>query len=132
MTVILKNMMLTGAMTVIATGSSAQLVIALLIVLINLLFVFKLGPFVHDADDYLSFLTSCQMFFLIMTDDPNTPTYDSNFMGTTLVVVNGFGFAAFVLSLMALHPKCRKKLNKKGKNEDNAAAKKNMTRVVPE
>ena len=63
-TVILKNMMLTGAMTVIATGSSAQLVIALLIVLINLLFVFKLGPFVHDADDYLSFLTSCQMFFL--------------------------------------------------------------------
>jgi len=48
--VILKKMVLTGAMTIIAPGSSAQLLIALLIVLVNLLLVLKLAPFVDDAD----------------------------------------------------------------------------------
>ena len=113
-TVIFKKMLLTGAMTVVAAGSSAQLVIALLIVLVNLLLILKLGPFVDTADDYLSFLTSCQMFLtllgglLIMTDDSTKPTYDPNFMGITMVVVNGVGFVALIFSLLALHPKCRK------------------------
>ena len=126
-TVIFKKMLLTGAMTVVAAGSSAQLVIALLIVLVNLLLILKLGPFVDTADDYLSFLTSCQMFLtllgglLIMTDDSTKPTYDPNFMGITMVVVNGVGFVALIFSLLALHPKCRKRLN--GKNM--------TTKVVP-
>ena len=116
-TVIFKKMLLTGAMTVIAAGSSAQLVIAELIVLVNLLLILKLGPFVDAADDYLSFLTSVQMFLtlhgglLLMTDNPSEPTYDATFMGIALVVVNSVGFAALVFSLLALHPKCRKRLN---------------------
>ena len=139
-TVIFKKMLLTGAMTVIAAGSSAQLVIALLIVSINLLFILKLGPFVDAADDYLSFLTSCQMFLtllgglLLMTDDPTEPTYDANLMGITMVAVNGVGFVALLCSLMALHPKCRKILN--GKKEqtitsDGESGNRNKTKVVP-
>ena len=122
MTVVIKKMVLTGAMTIIQPGSSAQLVIALLVVQVNMLFVLKLGPFVDTADDYLSFLTSGQMCLtllgglLLMTDNPTSPTYGSDMMGTILIVINSFGFVALILSLFALHPKIRACLNKRGTN----------------
>merc|ERR1712166_303922 len=127
-TVIFKKMMLTGAMTIIEPGSSAQLVIALLIVQVNMLCVLKLAPFVDDADDYLSFLTSFQMLLtllgglLIKTDNPLDPTYDSNMVGLVLVVVNSFGFIALAFSLMALHPKVRACLNKSSKSKGDTRA----------
>ena len=83
-------MLITGAMTIIVPGSSAQLVVALLLVLINMLLVLKLAPFVDTADDYLSFLTSFQMSLtllgglLIKTDNPLDPTYDPSLMGVIL------------------------------------------------
>ena len=119
-TVILKKMMLTGAMTIVAPGSSAQVVIALLIVMVNMLLVLKLAPFLDDADDWLAFLTSVQMMLtllgglLLMTDNPTDPTYDPNFMGVTLVVINAFGFVALMFGLMALHPAIRRRINKFG------------------
>ena len=133
-TVIFKKMLLTGAMTIIAAGSSAQMVIALLIVLINLLLVLKLGPFVDDTDDWLAFLTSMQMLLtllgglLIMTDDSTKPTYDSTFMGVTMVVVNSFGFFALLISLIMLHPKCRKRINGK---QINTKTNRSKVRVTP-
>ena len=141
--IIFKKMLLTGAMTVIAAGSSAQLVIALLIVLMNLLLMLKLAPFVDEADDYLSFLTSGQMFLtlqgglLIMTDDPIDPTYDVHFMGIAMLAINGVGFVALIVSLMTLHPKCRKRLNRKNKQErrknmaGERSSRNNATKVVP-
>merc|ERR1712166_969320 len=123
-----------GAMTIIASGSSAQLVIALLVVLLNLLLVLKLGPFVDNADDWLAFLTSMQMLLtllgglLIMTDDSTKPTYDSTFMGVTMVVVNSFGFFALLISLIMLHPKCRKRINGK---QINTKTNRSKVRVTP-
>ena len=138
-TVILKKMLLTGAMTIVAAGSSAQMVIALLIVLLNLLLVLKLGPFVDSTDDWLAFLTSMQMLLtllgglLIMTDNTDEPTYDSTFMGVTMIVVNSFGFFALVLSLIMLHPKMRKKCNKVEQNIDdrNLSTCSGTTKVTP-
>jgi len=132
--VIFKKMLLTGAMTIIAAGSSAQMVIALLIVLINLLLLLKLGPFVDETDDWLAFLTSMQMLLtllgglLLMTDDPTKPTYDSTFMGVTMVVVNSFGFFALLISLIMLHPKCRKRINGK---QINTKTNRSKVRVTP-
>merc|ERR1711865_855159 len=134
-TVIFKKMMLTGAMTIIQPGSSAQLVIALLIVLLNMLFVLKLAPFADDADDYLSFLTSFQMLLtllgglLIKTDNPSDPTYDSSKVGLVLVVVNSFGFVALAFSLIALHPKVRACLNRSPKSKSGGIA--TRTQVMP-
>ena len=127
--------MLTGAMTIIQPGSSAQLVIALLIVLLNMLFVLKLAPFADDADDYLSFLTSFQMLLtllgglLIKTDNPSDPTYDSSMVGLVLVVVNSFGFVALAFSLIALHPKVRACLNRSPKSKSGGIA--TRTQVIP-
>ena len=131
----ISSVMLTGAMTIIQPGSSAQLVIALLVVLINMLFVLKLAPFADDADDYLSFLTSFQMLLtllgglLIKTDNPSDPTYDSSMVGLVLVVVNSFGFVALAFSLIALHPKVRACLNKSPKSRSGGIA--TRTQVMP-
>jgi hypothetical protein len=46
---------------------------------------------------------------LLMTDDPEAPTYDSNLMGITLVVVNALGFIALLFGLLALHPAIRRR-----------------------
>ena len=149
MTVVIKKMILTGAMTIIQPGSSAQLVIALLVVQVNMLFVLKLGPFVDTADDYLSFLTSGQMCLtllgglLLMTDNPTSPTYGSDMMGTILIVINSFGFVALILSLFALHPKIRACLNKRNNGSNRSGTeqkdgilklknlKNNSTKVAP-
>jgi hypothetical protein len=58
--VLVKKMLLTGAMMIVSPGTSAQLLIAILIVLFFMLCVLKLAPFVDDIDDWLSFLTSLQ------------------------------------------------------------------------
>ena len=138
--VILKKMLLTGAMTIIVPGSSAQLVIALLIVFINTSLVLKLAPFVDEADDWLAFLTNIQMVItllgglLLMTDDSTAPTYDSNFMGIALVVINSFGFIALLLGLLGLHPAVRRCVNKTNlltKKNKETEKDKNSTQVVP-
>ena len=126
-------MLLTGACTIITPGSSLQITIALLIVLLNLLLVLKLGPFVDAADDWLAFLTSFQMLLtllgglLLMTDDPTSKTYPTETMGTMLVAINLFGFVALLASLIALHPKIRKCLNRTGEETESS----NTSKVVP-
>ena len=136
-----KKMLLTGAMTVIAAGSSMQLVIAMLVVLTNLLLTLKIGPFVDDADDFLAFLTSLQMLLtllgglLIKTDNPADPTYDKNMMGVILIFINSVGFFVLAMSLVSLHPKVRACLNskqkKKKKGFNEQVSKGNTTKVVP-
>ena len=133
-------MLLTGACTIITPGSSLQITIALLIVLLNLLLVLKLGPFVDAADDWLAFLTSFQMLLtllgglLLMTDDPTSKTYPTETMGTMLVAINLFGFVALLASLIALHPKIRKCLNKVGEETESShtnSSNGEMTKVTP-
>ena len=46
-----------------------------------------------------------------MMDDPTDKTYDPNFMGVTMVVVNSVGFFALIFSLAILHPSCRRRVN---------------------
>jgi hypothetical protein len=126
-------MLLTGAVTILAAGSSVQLVVAFLIVLFNMLLILKLGPFIDDADDYLSFLCSLQMLLtllggiLIKTDNSLDPSYDESFMGPLLVMINSLSFFALALSLIMLHPKVRKIIADKQKN--NSTTRK--SKVVP-
>ena len=49
-------MLLTGAMCVIAAGSTAQVLIAILVVLFFMLLVFKTEPFVDDVDGQYALL----------------------------------------------------------------------------
>ena len=114
---IFKKMLLTGPMVIIASGSSVQIVIALMVVLIFMLMMLKLAPFEDDADDWLSFLTSFQMLvtliagLLIKTDNPTNPTYDSETTGIIIIAVNSMGMIALFLSILTLHPAIRRRIN---------------------
>ena len=126
-----------------APGSSIQLALALVIVLGNLLIVLKNSPFVDDADDWLAFLTSLQMFFtlfgglLLMTDNPAKPTYDFGIMGSLLIFINSLGFFALAFSLAIMHPKVRACINNRKKTrlqEDEwgrSISEAGATKVVP-
>lgn len=107
-------------MTVIGAGNPIQIIIALLIVLLNMLAVLKLGPFVDEADDWLSFLTSFQMLMTLLgglilkmqeTSEADSK-FDSDTIGVILIVINCIGFFALAISLLILHPKIRKCVNK--------------------
>ena len=119
--VIFKKMILTGVMCVVGAGSSAQLVIALLVVLVYMQLVLKLAPFVDNTDDWLSFMTSFQLLItllgglLLFTDDPDPAqkTYDSEIMGVVLIGVNLIAFVALLVSLVLLCPCIRRRCEKK-------------------
>jgi hypothetical protein len=125
-------MLLTGALTVVAPGSSVQVVIAIIVIMINMLIVLKYGPFADPADDFLSFATSIQMVFtllvaiLLMTDQ-NSAYYDATYMDAILIVVNSFSLIALTFSIAAMHPKVRAKLNRFGSDGKSAA----LAKVTP-
>jgi hypothetical protein len=125
--VVVKKMLLTGFMCIVAAGSPLQLAIAIMIVLFNLLLVLKLAPFVDDTDDWLAFLTSLQMLITLfaallmysdadikmplLSADGSVEDRDFNSMGVLLVIVNSVGIVALVVSLITMHPKVRQCIN---------------------
>ena len=59
--VVLEKMILTGGMCLVADGSAIQTLSALLVSFFYMMMVLKTGPFLHDNDDVLSFVTSLQL-----------------------------------------------------------------------
>ena len=86
-------------MSLIAPGSPPQLMIALFICVAYMCLVLKTMPFEEDLDDWLSFITECQlsmtMFigFAIITD--SNRILNRGALDSFLLVVNCCGFVAF-------------------------------------
>ena len=108
--------------------------------LVNMLLVLKLGPFVDEADDWLSFLTSFQMLMTLLgglilkmqQGGTSSDAFDAESIGILLIVINGMGFLALGISLMALHPKVRACINKCGQPaEEGLNQKAASTKVTP-
>ena len=94
MVVVLQKMIMTGAMCVIAPGSSLQMLVAVLVTLIYMLLVLKTAPYEEDSEDYTSFvacltltLTTVGGLLLIM-DNMSTPTYQSQILGALLIAMS--------------------------------------------
>ena len=101
--------MMTGAMVVIAPGSSAQPLVALLLQLFFLLLILKAAPYSDDADDWSSFITSLTLAltmlcgFAIMADEgrADRDLGDSSLAGSLLVVISTACLVYEVFGLMA-------------------------------
>ena len=99
--VILRKLLLTGLVRLIAPGSPPQIMIALLVYVAYMCLVLKTAPFEEDLDDWLSFITECQlsltMFigFAILTD--TNRILHRGVLDQMLVVVNCCGFVAFMV-----------------------------------
>ena len=134
MVVIFKKMLLTGALSVVAPGSAAQIIIAIVVVMLNMLVVLKLGPFADSTDDFLAFATSMQMVFtllaaILLMFDADSKYYDPAYMDGVLVTVNMFSLFALAFSIASMHPKVRAKLNSLGRRKEDIAQA--SSKVVP-
>ena len=56
--ILLNKTLMCGGLVVIAPGSPLQVVFAILIMLLHLLFVLKLAPYVKDSEDWSAFFSS--------------------------------------------------------------------------
>jgi len=94
MVVILQKMVMTGAMCVVAQGSSVQLLIAILVMLAYMLLVLKTAPYEEDSEDWSAFVACVALTlttiggFALMTDNPNARTYESKVLGLILIGIN--------------------------------------------
>ena len=129
--VVLEKMILTGGMCLVADGSAVQTLTALMVSFFYMMVVLKTGPFLHDNDDVLSFVTSLQLVLtflgaLVLQMDQsiakaqmelvelkNTTQsamgnsaesmqhFDQTFIGYFLIVINVLCLVLMVFSLVA-------------------------------
>jgi hypothetical protein len=64
--VITTKMLMTGALSVVAPGTPAQMLLTCIVLLAYLLVVLKLAPYRFDADDTMSFISTLSLFFTML------------------------------------------------------------------
>ena len=109
----LKKMVLAGGLVIVAAGSSAQVLIGVLISLFYLIVVVRLEPFDDVVDDRLQMATSLQILLnlqmgLVLKLDAKKD-YDSQVLGVILVLMNvGVMLLGVFVACMAF-PSCSRK-----------------------
>ena len=140
MVVVLQKMIMTGAMCVIAPGSSLQLLAAVLVTLLYMLLVLKTAPYEEDSEDYTSFIACLTLTlttvggFALITDNLNTPTYKSTLLGGLLV---GMAVSCIVVEIgivvlfdCGMYEKIHNRI-KDGKKSESGGGNNNKTQVLP-
>ena len=95
---IVHKMVMTGFMCIVTPGSSSQLLIATLIMLIYMLLVLKTAPFVEESEDLSCFIACFTLTltyiggFALISEVNNkenvAPTYNSNLLAICLIGIN--------------------------------------------
>jgi len=107
---LLNKTMMCGGLVMFKPGTSIQVLVATLIMLIHLLVVKDLKPYESDGEDYSSFLSSLTLTlttlgaFALMTDnpDPTKKTFDSDALAYVMVgisvscIVSQIGITIFI------------------------------------
>ena len=103
MAVVIEKMVMTGAMCVVAQGSSVQLLVAILVMLFYMLLVLKTAPYEADSEDWTAFIACVALTlttiggFALITDDPSTRTYENTVLTIVLIGINVACFALDIL-----------------------------------
>ena len=142
MVVILQKMVMTGAMCVVAQGSSVQLLIAILVMLAYMLLVLKTAPYEEDSEDWSAFVACVALTlttiggFALITDDPNAQTYESQVLGLILIGINGVCIALEIFIVVVFDcdglSRCKKICGGKViETKNEKVDKSNKTKVQP-
>jgi CRP-like cAMP-binding protein len=137
MAVMIEKMVMTGAMCVVAQGSSVQLLIAILIMQFYMLLVLKTAPYEADSEDWTAFiacvaltLTTIGGFALIM-DDPTQRTYESTVLTIVLIGINAVCFTLDILIVVVFDCGTYERCTSGAKAPQNGSDH-NLTQVMPE
>ena len=128
-------MIMTGAMCVIAAGSSVQLLIGVLVTLLYMLLVLKAAPHNKNTEDWSSFIASFALTLtmigglVLILDDQNDPTYESNLLAIILIGINGTCIALEIFIVIFFDCGVGEKLHRKSTN--NNVPMKNFIQVKP-
>ena len=137
MAVMIEKMVMTGAMCVVAQGSSVQLLIAILIMQFYMLLVLKTAPYEADSEDWTAFiacvaltLTTIGGFALIM-DDPTQRTYESTVLTIVLIGINAVCFALDILIVIVFDCGTYERCTGGNGNDAKSSKATNNSKVLP-
>ena len=137
MVVVLQKMIMTGAMCVIAPGSSLQLLVGVLVTLIYMLLVLKTAPYEEDSEDYTSFIACLTLTlttvggFALITDNLNTPTYQSQVLGAVLIGLAVCCIALEIGIVVLIDCGAYEKIRGRQENGKQEVSSGNRTQVLP-
>ena len=134
---------MTGAMCVVAPGSSVQLLLAVLVMLIYTMTILKTAPYEEDTEDWSSFIACSALTlttiggFALITDDPDAPTYETILLSHLLIGINIVCFAIDILIVIMfdcqLYERCARTVcrSKVIETKNEKIDKSNKTKVQP-
>ena len=137
MVVVLQKMIMTGAMCVIAPGSSLQLLAAVLVTLLYMLLVLKTAPYEEDSEDYTSFIACLTLTLttvgglLLIMDNLSTPTYESTLLGALLIAMSVCCIALEIGIVVLIDCGVYKKICGEGGKQKVLSGGSNKTQVLP-
>jgi len=91
---LINKTMMCGGLVMFQPGTSIQVLVATLIMLVHLLVVLKMSPFESNGEDMSSFLSSLTLTlttlggFALMTDNPAKKSFDSEALAYVLVGIS--------------------------------------------
>ena len=138
--VIIHKCVMTGSMVIVSPGSSLQLLVASLVMLAYLLILVRFAPFEDRLQNWSSYCSNLALLmtllggFALITDDPESPTYEKEQLSDLLIGIN---VVCIVINMMIMFvdtfsstiEKCMKcccHVDKKDEKED-----KDTTKVQP-
>ena len=108
-----KKCLLIGAIQLIGSGTTVQLLFGILVCMFHLMVVLKLAPYESDKDDVLQFLVSVAFTLTLLLgfatkSDPNHDTYGVFAMDVLLTTMNVLVLVIGVAIIIILCPCLRK------------------------
>ena len=130
---------MTGAMVVVAPGSSVQLLIAVLVMLWYLMVVLKTAPYEEDSEDWSSFIAcvaltlTCIGGLVLIQDNPSNRTYEDSLLAVILIGINVFCIALDIVIVVVVDCGLGAKCGLCGGGSDDSANQKknNNNKVMP-
>ena len=116
--ILLNKTLMCGGLVVIAPGSPLQVVFAILIMLLHLLFVLKLAPYVKDSEDWSAFFSTlglCLLSLGALTMMLKVEEHQREIIGLVLTVLPLMCIAVVVGIMFFIDGGVWKKIQKKSR-----------------